>query len=439
MTRPSERLTIKAFAGLKNVVIEPARVTAIIGPQASGKSVSAKLLFFFRSIWTELLYVYEGDLSPDDRKDRIKAEFRRFFPVETWGDEIFVLQYEVGDNKVQLRRAPSRGRPSEGLILSLPPFVDELLALSRALLIEAVSTVNQTALSFSATYGVWRKIEPLVKGRLDPIYFGRQMFIPAGRAFFSNIENNIFSFLSHSEKNLDPFLARFGSYFAYLKSGGVRRSRHEYSTPLAKGLLGGKLVVEKDKEFVQTSDNRILPLSNLSSGQQEALPLLMMLEPPDENMGLGRSDHGNRVATYIEEPEAHLFPDFQRIITERIAEYAMAKDGAQSVVITTHSPYVLSTLNNLLLAGRIGSRRRMASAVSGLIPQSRWLPKGSVQAYAFVDGECRSMLDDNVGLIDADYLDSVSSSIAGTFEKLLDLESPNQSHVASGEAFDVHE
>lgn len=425
MSIPAERLVIKSFAGLKNVVIEPARVTAIIGPQASGKSVSAKLLFFFRSVWTELLYVYEGDPSPDDRKDRIKAEFRRFFPTETWGDEVFVLQYEVGEYKVQLRRSPSRGRPSEGLILSLPPFVEELLSLSKRLIAEAVSTANQAAFSYGAHYGVWKKIEPLIKERLGSGYFGTQLFIPAGRAFFSNIENNIFSFLSHSEKNLDPFLARFGSYFGYMKSGGLRRSRHEYSTPLAQGLLGGKLVVEKDKEFVQTTDNRVLPLSNLSSGQQEALPLLMMLEPPDDELRFGRSDRNTRVATYIEEPEAHLFPDFQRIITERIAEYAMAKDGAQSVVITTHSPYVLSTLNNLLFAGRIGSRKRMASIVSQVVPQQRWLPKGSVQAYAFVDGECQRMIDDDVGLIDADYLDSVSSGIAATFERLLDLDSPD--------------
>lgn len=433
MTSASERLTIKSFAGLQNIVIEPARVTAIIGPQASGKSVSAKLLFFFRSIWAELLYVYDGDPSPDDRKDRIKAEFRRFFPTETWGDEVFVLQYEVGAYKIQLRRSPSRGRPSEGLILSLPPFVEELLSLSKRLTAEVMSPSNQASFAYGSSYSVWKKIEPLLKDRLGQGYFGSQLFIPAGRAFFSNIENNIFSFLSHSEKNLDPFLARFGSYFGYVKSGGMRRSRHEYSTPLAKGLLGGKLVVEKDKEFVETTDNRVLPLSNLSSGQQEALPLLMTLEPPDEELRFGRSDRNNRVATYIEEPEAHLFPDFQRVITERIAEYAMAKDGAQSVVITTHSPYVLSTLNNLLLAGRIGSKRRMASAVSEVVPQSQWLPRGSVQAYAFIGGECKRMVDDSVGLIDADYLDSVSSGIATTFERLLDIEAPeSQSGVSQG-------
>lgn len=419
-----ERLTIKSFAGIKNISIEPARVTAIIGPQASGKSVTAKLLYFFRSIWSELLYVYDGDPSSDERKDRLKAEFRKLFPPETWGDEVFVLQYEVGEHKVQLRRSPSRGKPSEGLILSLPSFVEELLNLTKEIILELISQSNQSALRYgSSGYGAWRKIEPLVKERLGEGYFSSQLFIPAGRAFFSNIENNIFSFISHSENNLDPFLVRFGSYFGYVKSGGLRRSRQEYSTPLAQGLLNGKLVVEKDKEFVETSDNRVLPLGNLSSGQQEALPLLMMLEPPDEDFRFGRSDKDSRVATYIEEPEAHLFPNFQRVITERIAEYSMAKDGAQSVVITTHSPYVLSTLNNLLMAGRVGSRRKLSSMVADFIPSSRWLPKGSVQAYSFVGGECHRIVDDSLGLIDAEYLDSVSNDIAHTFEALLDIDS----------------
>lgn len=360
-------------------------------------------------------------MSPEARKDRVKNEFRRFFPFETWGDDVFVLQYEVGGHKIQLRRSPSRGKPSEGLILSLPPFCDDFFSDMSAAVAASAADPGSNAFAIDRrAYNLWKKIEPLLRVKLGSAYYNDQLFIPAGRAFFSNIENNVFSFLSHSERNIDPFLARFGAYFSYIKSGGNRQRKREYSEPLAKGLLGGKFVIEKDKEYVETPDNRILPLSNLSSGQQEALPLLMMLEPPEPDFHFRRPED-SRTATYIEEPEAHLFPDYQRVITERIAEYAMAKDSAHSVVITTHSPYVLSTLNNLLLAGRVGSRRGMASRVAEVIPASRWLPKGSVKAYAFIAGECRELLDPDLGLVDAGYLDSVSSGIASDFERLLDI------------------
>ncbi len=45
-----EKLLIHNFAGLKEVTIEVSPITGFIGPQASGKSVIAKLLYFFREI-----------------------------------------------------------------------------------------------------------------------------------------------------------------------------------------------------------------------------------------------------------------------------------------------------------------------------------------------------------------------------------------------------
>ncbi len=45
--------------------------------------------------------------------------------------------------------------------------------------------------------------------------------------------------------------------------------------------------------------------SNASSGQQEILPLIIMLK-----LFLNKTiSLGNRAALYIEEPEAHLFPN----------------------------------------------------------------------------------------------------------------------------------
>lgn len=56
----------------------------------------------------------------------------------------------------------------------------------------------------------------------------------------------------------------------------------------------------------------------------------------------------------IEEPESHLFPESQKYITELIA---LVNNCGHSIVLTTHSPYVLGTLNNLLYAKRFRHRR----------------------------------------------------------------------------------
>lgn len=429
-----ERLTIRSFAGIDNVSIDIARITALIGPQASGKSITAKLLYFFRSVWQQLFFTSDAEFGADSRKDAVKDQFRRYFPPETWGSSVFVVEYEIGEHKILIRRAPSRGKPSDGLILYLPAFVDGLFEKMEGFVSEAASKTPSHNIGLRR-YEAWRRIEPELSAILGQNYFSSQLFIPAGRAFFSNVENNVFSFIARSEKKLDPFLAEFGEYFSLVKSQGYRRQvKREFSTALGQGLLGGTLVIEKDKEYVQTKDGRSLPLGNLSSGQQEALPLLLMIEGfGDDDVFFGRGNERSRHASYIEEPEAHLFPDFQRKVTEKIVEHALLKDGAQGLFVTTHSPYVLATLNNLLLAGRIGSARsrEKRDAVSAIVPQSQWVQRKQISVFAFSADGCCSLMDDESGLIDADYLDSVSTKIASTFESLLEIEFPHSKEITS--------
>ena len=49
-----ERIIISQFAGLNEVTLETGPIMVLIGPPASGKSISAKLLYFFREIGSRL-------------------------------------------------------------------------------------------------------------------------------------------------------------------------------------------------------------------------------------------------------------------------------------------------------------------------------------------------------------------------------------------------
>jgi predicted ATPase len=50
----------------------------------------------------------------------------------------------------------------------------------------------------------------------------------------------------------------------------------------------------------------------------------------------------------VEEPEAYLFPVAQKQIIDLIA--LLANQNENQVIVTTHSPYILSSFNNLLYA-----------------------------------------------------------------------------------------
>lgn len=76
----------------------------------------------------------------------------------------------------------------------------------------------------------------------------------------------------------------------------------------------------------------------------------------------------NPVLFIIEEPESHLFPESQKYMTELVALISNCK---HSVVLTTHSPYVLGTLDNLLYAKTFSDK--YLKKTDKIIAKSIWL------------------------------------------------------------------
>ena len=77
--------------------------------------------------------------------------------------------------------------------------------------------------------------------------------------------------------------------------------------------------------------------------------------------------HGSASFFIIEEPESNLFPESQKLVIELIS---MIAGVGNAVLLTTHSPYVLGTVNNLLYADTVGNTpckrlHRLFPAASG--------------------------------------------------------------------------
>jgi predicted ATP-binding protein involved in virulence len=269
-------------------------------------------------------------------------------------------------------------------------------------------------------------IESLSKSVCRELAFS-QLFIPAGRSFFANLQSNIFSFLS-SNNALDPFLREFGSTYESIKRVRfTNRSRTEEKETkdiqdeinrLIEKSLCGKHIHEKGKDFLEVADGRRISVANSSSGQQETLPLTTMLAALPF---LSLSTAGQTV--YIEEPEAHLFPNAQRSIVELIATVLNYRKEQLQFFITTHSPYVLTAINNLLQAGLLygESSADIQTQLEKIISRYKALDVSDLSAYVLMDGKCSSIVCLDSGLIDAQVIDSVSDDLAVEFDKLLSL------------------
>jgi len=419
----AEKLTVKNFAGITDLEIEIKRINILIGPQASGKSVCAKLLFYFKNFVWEILLVVVNEQTKRTLDSNYSKKFEEYFPPDSWGKQDFFIRYEVANIFIEV----SRKKESKGKI------VFSYSELFKKEFTELRNFLKKIRTHSSEEYPKYKSLDRFTTSLMLREIFvdflvtsiGReaafsQLFIPAGRSFFANLQNNIFSFLS-SNNVLDPFLREFGSIYENIKREGLSINRlenkdiQEEIDTLIENSLCGKHVHEKGKDFLEVPDGRRISIANSSSGQQETLPLTVMLAA----LSCQVSSH----TVYIEEPEAHLFPSAQRNIVELIATVFNCRKEQLQFFITTHSPYILTALNNLLQAGILyqESSRDVQRQLEKIVSRYKSLDVSDLSAYVLMDGKCRSIVCPETGLIDAKVIDSVSDDLAIEFEQLLNL------------------
>ncbi len=91
------------------------------------------------------------------------------------------------------------------------------------------------------------------------------------------------------------------------------------------------------------------------------------------------------------------------------------------MLIATHSPYVLSALNNLMNAFQSGSTDKQAT--EAIIPERYWLNPAEVSAYLLKpDGTCEDIIDYEEGMIKSGKIDEVSGILNKSFNELLNIQ-----------------
>ncbi|MEG4211110.1 ATP-binding protein [Microcoleus sp. S13_B4] len=427
----AEKLIVRNFAGIKDLEIEIKRINILIGPQASGKSVCAKLLFYFKNFVWEILSVVNNEQTKRNLDSNYSKTFEEYFPPDSWGKQDFFIRYEISNVFIEVsRKQDTKGRIS----LSYSDFFKKELADLRNLLKKGREKSSEIAPSFDIIYSSLFSQKILKDHLVESLgrSIGReaafnQLFIPAGRSFFSNIQSNIFSIMS-SNNTLDPFLRSFGSTYEGIKNLRIQYKiapEDKYTKDILEEInrlieqsLCGKHIQEKGKDFLEVADGRRISIANSSSGQQETLPLTIMLAalPLLASPPVGQT-------VYIEEPEAHLFPSAQRNIIELIATVFNSRKEQLQFFITTHSPYVLTALNNLLQAGLLyeESSEDIQHQLEKIVSRYKSLEVSDLSAYVLSDGKCNSIVCPDTGLIDARVIDSVSDELAIEFDQLLNL------------------
>jgi len=197
----------------------------------------------------------------------------------------------------------------------------------------------------------------------------------------------------------------------------VKGKLYDIKNRIDKILKGEYQIDHRGEIIVLNMEQEYVYLSNASSGQQESIRIL-------QDIFINILDDA-KVLRIIEEPEAHLFPVAQKQLIELLALMVNHNDDNQ-LIITTHSPYVLTVFNNLLFANRVVEKNPSTeSEVAQIIPQDSWLSAKDFSAYSLGNQSvsqdtnyCEPIFNQEKGTIQQNYLDTVSEILGGDFQAL---------------------
>ena len=428
-----QHLTIHQLGPIEHCELDVKRFMVLTGAQASGKSTIAKCLFFFKNI-KNIFYMQirkryllkdvdqETTMEFSVRK-RLMREIRSNF-LQSFGstwcmDNSMFFQYTYSEDVV-IRISLKKDYVSPNYIWidfsdAVQSFIESIdFSLQR----------QEGAVSYEDFAAIKKQIDVFFNDYEETIY------IPAGRSMITLLStqlNYIYSSMDDIQRrSLDYCTQNYLERILQMKPAfslsaaqmidrtlsltdkKINRKVLKDAERLMKEILKGEYRDVEGEERLQVSKDRYVKINVASSGQQESLWILNVLFHSLVN--------GKKSCFIIEEPESHLFPNAQKLMAEFIALSSCG--GENQILVTTHSPYILGTFNNLLYADKI-SKTVDAEKLEQIIPSQRWLGFDNLAAFYICGGKMEECMDREFRSIENEVIDGASSDINEDYSKMV--------------------
>ncbi|MDR2135889.1 MAG: ATP-binding protein, partial [Treponema sp.] len=343
-----EKLSISEFFSIKTFDWDIKGFNILTGKMASGKSLALKILYFCEQVIHRVVFYDSIDKDMFTKKnffEKVEKEFNTIFISKNHKKDFYntKITYKYffknsGVGTPSLFDQPetpvfdlsAEWNKERGQLQWTSGYIESKLEQWQKYFEEP----NTPDLIESIRNRIYESIASDFTGEFPPA----AMFIPASRAIAA---------IASSVSSRDQFISDFMDFRSFALS-----FRGDISSGAVNKILHVKdiLVTESDKqpEFELPNKRRVSSLE-LSSGQQELLYLLLLIN----DLPKTHFRYGKAVSIFIEEPSAHLFPGEQKETIEYLAENfnKLQKNTNSSpgyrFFISTHSPYVLNTLNNI--------------------------------------------------------------------------------------------
>ena len=418
------RLILKNVGPIQDCQIDITQFNVFTGAQASGKSTIAKSIFFFRTIKDDICdcIIKRSTLSSASTLHKtvlkqLRNKFLQLFGTSrAMSNDLLMLYHYDEETYIKITLTLN-----EGLDYISPNYV--------------YFDFSQNIRTFLSQYNNIDPIEHVdlkseISGKLNMLFRDEYetIFIPAGRSLITLLTNQlnyIFTSMDDDQKrSLDfctqKYVERILKIRPLFNNGisGFFESKHlpdsktsvslsRKSIKLVNDILKGRYVFTNGEERLSLKNDRYVKINYTSSGQQETVWIFNIL--------LYQLINDTKTFIILEEPEAHLYPDAQKKITELLSLFL---SNGNALLITTHSPYILGTINNLIYAKDI-SKNGKGEKVARIIDESKQITE--CLAYFVENGLTKNCISEDDSLIQNEVIDGASQAINDDFDALFSL------------------
>lgn len=426
------KIIIRNFGPVKEAQINLNKNFQIfIGTQASGKSTICKVIYFVQKIRDYTLdYLMDAAQFTQNHKNEYFINYMKYLTKQFMGCfgrtrhmQKFNISYAFSGRHINIS-LNSDGYVRFSFDTKLKEELWGLIDEASGMFLNNFNTKglldNITAVGIMKQH-LNERLFLLFENSDDIIY------IPAGRSLLATMSEQLQD-VSTDEMDLtmQEFIKlikitknKFGTKIPemitdYVKTvkGQINNAAVSQAYEFIKKILKADYISENDGEKIYFDEYHWVKLMYGSSGQQEVLWILML--------AFVTILEKKRSFIIIEEPEAHLFPVAQKDVMNLIS--LMINSTNSKVIITTHSPYILTSTNILLFSGKVEKQHTKSAKI--VIPKNLRVSYENFAAYKIDNSErvIESLLDEESHMINTNYIDEVSSITNSELDELIAME-----------------
>ena len=437
------RLIVKNFGPLKDIDIEVRDMVTFIGAQASGKSTLAKLLSIFedenfkknttssleeelkkyniinylkedsyieystkninsrKTVFfieyknkslskltaTQILELFKSEQVKNFDQDLIRQKLKQI--VASTSD--LCLHYDSNGDFLKLFKTPEQIKLFKEFYILFDKIdydnIDNILT---------IRGENNEIKDYISIY------EELIK--LFPnLFINDSLYIPTERSFLHLIAENALGLINNNiqiPKHL-------------LESGQDYEKALQTIKELPLSIIDKKIKYKREGKtsYIYHTPSEKIDLLESASGLQSVIPVLLMVE-----YAKSQKDKYN-FNFVVEEPELNLYPKAQHELIKYLVANCLG--GRRNLILTTHSPYILASINNLLLAYDRGQKK--PKEVHKIIKKESWLDPQHFIAYQLKNGKAYKIMNDKIGQIKENMIDDITDAFSDEFNKILEV------------------